>query len=135
MYVCGHVCVCMQKYLCMCTIIIADELVYHITWSYGQSHINTGSHLMAMVKLTVTKLNVQYSVLHIISCYQNLPLVYITAYNQHVKCLLHLVASVKYHWKEIITWTTTWGNTVIIIYTCTYIYLHVCRLLSSWVGL
>ena len=71
--------------------------------------------------LTVTKLNVQYSALHIISCYQNSPLVYITTYNQHVKCLLHLVASVKYHWKEIITWTTTWGNTVISYYICMHL--------------
>ena len=74
-----------------------------ITSSYGQSDINTGSHdhLVAMVKLTVTKLNVQYSASHIISCYQNSLATGITAYKQHVKRLLHLVAAVKYRWKEI----------------------------------
>ena len=36
-----------------------------------QSHINAGSHLVAGVKHTVTKLNLQYSASCVISFYQN----------------------------------------------------------------
>ena len=46
---------------------------YCITLNYGFSCINTWSCFVAGVKCTVTKLNVQYSALHTISCHQNSP--------------------------------------------------------------
>ena len=50
---------------------------YHGTSNYGWSHtnaLNTWSHLVARIKHTVTKLNVQYTASRVISCHQNSPL-------------------------------------------------------------
>ena len=46
---------------------------FHITWNYGQSRMNTGSCLMAMVKRTVTKLKVQNSTSLVTSYLQDSP--------------------------------------------------------------
>ena len=46
-------------------------VIYCITSNYGYSCINARSFLVARVKPTVTKLNIQYSALLIISYFQN----------------------------------------------------------------
>ena len=58
------------------TYILCIMYIYHIATYYGQPHMNTGPHLVAKVKHTVTKLNLQYiySALCIVSCHQNSPL-------------------------------------------------------------
>ena len=44
---------------------------YRITSNYGRSCINAGSHFVARVKRTVTKLNIQCGASLIINCHQN----------------------------------------------------------------
>ena len=54
-----------------------NKYKYHGTSNYGWSHtnaLNTLSHLAARLKRTVTKINVQYTASHVISCHQNSPL-------------------------------------------------------------
>ena len=70
---------------------------------------NVWSHLVARVKHIVTKLNVQYSTLRVISCHQKslLPSQIYTAHKYFTnKCLSYYLARVRNHWKEIKAQTT-----------------------------
>ena len=89
---------------------------YHITSNYGWSCINTWSCLVAGVKHTVTKLNVQYSALCNIRihCWHHRLLT--PRESSANKCMPHLAHGVKNHWKEINCLATIWGNMVCMYY-------------------
>ena len=72
----------------MLELIFCTQMIYRITSSYGRSHINAGSHLVAGVKHNITKLSVQGSALLVISCLQN-------SHPASNKCRSCLVAGVE----------------------------------------